>query len=96
MLAKRGGHAVQRRYRLEGRHSTEKATLRRLALQKARKAEMARLQASRPSQPQPFQWPRRTIEWDPPGPSLEARQLRKRLDPPGCRCYYCAWPHHEP
>ncbi len=96
MHAKKGGHAVQRRYRLERRHPTEKATRRRLALLKARKAEMARLQASRPSSPQPFQPPRRTIEWHPPGPSLEAHQLHKRLDPPGCRCYYCTWPHHEP
>ncbi len=95
MLARRGGRAVQRRYRLEGRHPTEKATQRRLALQKARKAERARLQASRPSSPQSIQPPRRTIEWDPPGPSLAARQLRKRLDPPGCRCYWCTWPHHE-
>ena len=30
----------------------------------------------------------------PPPPSPEARALHKQLDPPGCRCYYCAWPNH--
>jgi hypothetical protein len=38
MLAKRGGHAVQRKYRLEGRHPTAPATAVRLAKLKAKKA----------------------------------------------------------
>ena len=29
-----------------------------------------------------------------PPPSPEARALHKQLDPPGCRCYYCAWPDY--
>ena len=37
MLAKRGGKAVQRRYRAEGRHPTEKATHARLSALKIRK-----------------------------------------------------------
>ena len=38
MHAKRGGLAVQRKYRLEGRHPTEKATQVRLAKQRLKKA----------------------------------------------------------
>jgi hypothetical protein len=30
-----------------------------------------------------------------PPPSPEARALHKQFDPPGCRCYYCAWPNHD-
>jgi triphosphoribosyl-dephospho-CoA synthetase len=37
MLAKRGGLAVQRLYRLEGRHPTARATLCRVVKQRARK-----------------------------------------------------------
>jgi hypothetical protein len=37
MLAKRGGRAVQRKYRREGRHPTEKATWARIADLKIRK-----------------------------------------------------------
>ncbi len=37
MLAKRGGLAVQRRYRLEGRNATARATLCRVTVQNARK-----------------------------------------------------------
>ena len=39
MLAKRGGLAVQRKYLLEGRHPTEKATQVRLAKQRRRAAD---------------------------------------------------------
>jgi hypothetical protein len=37
MLAKRGGKAVQRKYSLEGRHPTQKATQVRLAQQRRKK-----------------------------------------------------------
>jgi hypothetical protein len=30
-----------------------------------------------------------------PPPSPEARALHRQLDPPGCRCYFCAWPYHD-
>jgi hypothetical protein len=48
MLAKRGGLAVQRRYRLEGRNATARATRCRVIEQKARKRaeEEARLRDS--------------------------------------------------
>ena len=39
MRAKRGGLAVQRKYRLEGRHPTKKATQVRLAKQRRKAAE---------------------------------------------------------
>jgi hypothetical protein len=48
MLAKRGGKAVQRKYRLEGRHPTEKATWARLADLKIRKGSRT-TQASGPA-----------------------------------------------
>ena len=41
MLAKRGGLAVQRKYRLEGRHPTERATRRRLQKLATKKREEA-------------------------------------------------------
>jgi hypothetical protein len=51
MNAKKGGYAVQRKYLLEGRHPTEKATQARLAALKARKeaAERQRLGLPPPS-----------------------------------------------
>jgi hypothetical protein len=30
-----------------------------------------------------------------PPPSPEARAIHKQLDPPGCRCYFCAWPNYD-
>ncbi|SRR6266581_4307262 len=30
-----------------------------------------------------------------PPPSPQARALHKQLDPPNCRCYYCAWPDYD-
>jgi hypothetical protein len=45
MLAKRGGHAVQRKYKAEGRHPTKIATRNRLLIQaslKRREAELNR------------------------------------------------------
>jgi hypothetical protein len=41
MLGKRGGLAVQRRYRLEGRNPTARATLCRVVKQRAKKREAA-------------------------------------------------------
>jgi hypothetical protein len=41
MLAKRGGLAVQRRYRLEGRHPTARATLCRVVKQRAKRRAAA-------------------------------------------------------
>jgi hypothetical protein len=103
MRAKRGGYAVQRKYRSEGRHPTEKATGIRLIRQNARRAQKAEALARRTS----FPWitpPENVAKAHrplinrpnlPPPPSQEARALHKQLDPPGCRCYYCAYPHHD-
>jgi hypothetical protein len=41
MLAKRGGLAVQRRYRLEGRNPTVRATLCRVVRQRIKKQDAA-------------------------------------------------------
>jgi len=41
MLAKRGGLAVQRRYRLEGRHPTARATLWRAVKQRAKRRALS-------------------------------------------------------
>lgn len=110
MLSKRGGHAVQRKYRLEGRRPTEEATRIRLLRQKARKAQEAQAnaqeaQALARATISPWMTPPENVAKAhrflinrpnlPPPPSLEARMLHKQLDPPGCRCYYCAWPNHD-
>ena len=54
MLAKRGGLAVQRKYLLEGRHPTERATKARLSKQKRKK--VARFEES--DMPRVWQLPR--------------------------------------
>jgi hypothetical protein len=48
MNAKKGGYAVQRRYRAEGRNPTESATYARLAKQKRHKEDLRRKQAGLP------------------------------------------------
>ena len=110
MLSKRSGHAVQRKYRSEGRRPTEKATRIRLLRQKARKAQEAQAKAQEAQALacdtiSPWINPPENVAKAlrllinrpnlPPPPSLEARMLHKQLDPPGCRCYYCAYPNHD-
>jgi hypothetical protein len=110
MRAKRGGRAVQRKYRLEGRHPTEKATRIRLIRQKARKAQEAQpkaqgAQALARATVSPWITPPENVAKAhrpligrpnlPPPPSPEARALHRQLDSPGCRCYYCAYPNHD-
>jgi hypothetical protein len=51
MNAKKGGYAVQRLYRREGRHPTEIATLVRLGKQKRRKEDAQRQLAGLPPRP---------------------------------------------
>ena len=100
MHAKRGGYAVQRKYWLEGRHPTEKATHVRLLRQKARKTQQAQVLARGTASPR-ITAPETAVKANRvinlpnlrPPPSIEARMLHKQLDPPGCRCYYCAWPN---
>lgn len=113
MLAKRGGYAVQQRYRMEGKDPTEKATRVRVLRQKAMKAQDAQKAQEAQETHLPRNWtispwispPDTVVKAHqaktnrpnlPPPPSPEARQLHKLFDPPGCRCYYCAWPNHEP
>lgn len=102
MLAKRGGYAVQRRYRWDGRHPTKKATHVRLIRQKSRAKEQ-----ELPKLPGETVPPSSALEGLfkplifrqrpdlPPPPSPEAHLTHLQYDPPGCECYYCAWPNHK-
>jgi len=113
MHAKRGGYAVQRRYRVEGRNPTQKATRVRVQRHKFLVTKDARegsspkaTNAQRRHEVYPWSTPpeavRKALQLKthhpnlPPPPSPEARQIHRLYDPPGCRCYYCAWPNHEP
>lgn len=100
MLAKRGGYAVQQRYRWEGRHPTRKATYVRLIRQKSRAKEAPkRTGETVPSLSvvkeisKPYIFQQRPDL--PPPPPREAHLMHLQYDPPGCKCYYCAWPNHE-
>ncbi len=97
MFGKRGGYAVQRRYRAEGRNPLRDARG-KLEPAQSRPAQPAPAPfgvSLSPSKP-PLKGPRpASIPVLPPPPSLEARMLHKTFDPPDCRCYYCAYPNHE-
>lgn len=111
MLARRGGYAVQRMYRMEGKHPTEKATRVRVLRRKSLSTGQARAgnglgatNDKRRHEIYPWSFTPETVRKAhqlktdrpslPPPPSPEARRLHRQLDPPGCRCYYCAWPDH--
>jgi len=60
MLGKRGGHAVQHRYQIEGRHPTASATLTRIHKQKAKlRADEEAQQRAQLGLPEP----RRVVSW---------------------------------
>jgi hypothetical protein len=82
MHAKRGGFAVQRRYRAEGRNPTQKATRVRLFQQKAEKARRERTRALQERKRR--QLP--TCPWDfPPEAVVKANQWIILADRPNLR-----------
>jgi hypothetical protein len=102
MLAARGGHAVQRRRREEKLYQGDKAAFGAAVQSSSRNAVPASLNSkgkrqrrrqAPPLAPVPPDSARPLIDTPPPSPQVH--RLHMLTDPPGCRCYYCAWPHHE-
>lgn len=83
MLAKRGGYAVQRAYRAEGRHPTAKATRARLNRRERTPAASA---AGWPAPPVAYQPPRRLT--DPDGAELSCTSPWFGA---ACLCAACTW-----
>jgi hypothetical protein len=82
MQAKRGGYAVQRRYRAEGRNPTQKATQMRLLQQEATSAREARTRASEEQERNRHT----TYPWDfPPESVVKAHQWIIAADRPNLR-----------
>ncbi len=102
MLAARGGHALQRLKR----ERREKPKLGSIDVftdasgsQIGPPAKLLRKQSNRSDAPRRFELPKDSasplINTALPPPAPEARAIHRLLDPPGCRCYYCAWPNYE-
>jgi hypothetical protein len=100
MLAKRGGRALQRSRRERRAISMQEGIALLRAPKKPKKGATPRVGArsrSRLNDERPlFGSPEKVSQSDSMGgPSPEVHAMHTLLDPPGCRCYYCAWPYHE-
>ena len=98
MLSKRGGYAVQRKYRLEGRTPTAKATEVRAMRRGAKVRTGSELHPTARRVAIAFPWEIGAHTGSKilsPPPSAQAHHSHKLFDPPNCVCYYCAWPNHQ-
>ena len=99
MLAARGGYAVQKLLRarkIGGVNASNRPGVAASGTWNGLAASQ-RIRKNRNVDWAPIEIPpdpnRPAIKTAPPSPA--AHRMHKFFDPPGCKCYYCAWPYHE-